>query len=49
MLINITSTEQTIDIFISDGGASAVVGAGAWLPRGLPKRFRIFMHFRHVL
>jgi hypothetical protein len=26
MLINVTSTEQTIYIFISDGGASAIVG-----------------------
>jgi hypothetical protein len=26
MLINVTSTEQTVYIFISDGGASVIVG-----------------------
>jgi hypothetical protein len=32
MLINGTSTEQTIDIFISDGVASVIVVTGAWPP-----------------
>jgi hypothetical protein len=33
MLINVTSTEQTIDMFISDGGASVIVGDRAWPPQ----------------
>jgi hypothetical protein len=32
MLIHVTSTDQTFDISISDGGASVVLGAGAWPP-----------------
>jgi hypothetical protein len=47
MLINVTSTEQTIYIFISDGGVSVIVGKGAWPPPkvgagrgvGLPEKF----------
>ena len=49
MLINVTSTEETIDIFISDGRASAIVGdRGIGIPkcvermeRGLQEQFSI--------
>ena len=59
MLINGTSADQTMYIFISDGGASVIVGdRGVPTPKSVGggakgemvsrKRFRIFMHFRHV-
>jgi hypothetical protein len=57
MLINVTSVDQTIYIFISDSGASvSVEDRGVATPKcvwgggredGLPEE--IFMHFRRVL
>jgi hypothetical protein len=49
MLINVMSTEETIDIFISDGRASAIVGDRGigspkyveWRERGLQEQFSI--------
>ena len=56
MLVNGTSADQTIYIFISDVGASVIVGDRGIASQmcwgggnGLPEEFRIFMHFRHVL
>ena len=32
MMVNVAFTKQDIDILISDGGASVIVGTGAWPP-----------------